>query len=57
MFALYFLRVLFSNNLELGIEMALKVLAYVLGRRRDEVFLKLKNLLEPFEITRFYTDD
>jgi len=33
------------------------VLAYVLGRRRDEVFLKLKNLLEPFEITRFYTDD
>jgi len=34
-----------------------KVLAYVLGRRRDEVFLKLKDLLEPFEITRFYTDD
>jgi len=33
------------------------VLAYVLGRRRDEVFLKLKDLLEPFEITRFYTDD
>jgi len=34
-----------------------KVLAYVLGRRRDEVFLKLKDLLEPFGITRFYTDD
>jgi len=33
------------------------VLAYVLGRRRDEVFLKLKDLLEPFGITRFYTDD
>ena len=25
-----------------------KVLAYVLGRRRDEVFLKSKDLLEPF---------
>jgi len=29
----------------------------VLGRRRDEVFLKSKDLLEPFGITRFYTDD
>ena len=33
-----------------------KVLAYVLGRRKDEVFLDLKALLEPFGITRFYTD-
>jgi insertion element IS1 protein InsB len=33
-----------------------KVLAYVLGRRQDEVFLKLKALLEPFGITRYYTD-
>jgi insertion element IS1 protein InsB len=32
------------------------VLAYVLGRRTDEVFLKLKALLEPFGITRYYTD-
>ncbi len=34
-----------------------KVLAYVFGKRRDEVFLELKGLLEPFGITRFYTDD
>lgn len=33
-----------------------QVLAYVLGRRQDEVFLKLKVLLEPFGIARFYTD-
>ena len=32
------------------------VLAYVLGRRQDTVFLQLKALLEPFGITRFYTD-
>jgi insertion element IS1 protein InsB len=32
------------------------VLAYVLGRRKDEVFLKLKALLEPFGIMRYYTD-
>src|SRR5262249_43697763 len=32
------------------------VLAYVLGRRKDEVFLELKALLEPFGITRYYTD-
>ena len=32
------------------------VLAYVLGRRKDEVFLQLKALLEPFGIARFYTD-
>ena len=33
-----------------------KVLAYVFGRRQDEVFLKLKALLEPFGIKRYYTD-
>jgi IS1 family transposase len=32
------------------------VLAYVFGRRQDEVFLKLKALLEPFGITRFFMD-
>ena len=32
------------------------VLAYVFGRRKDEVFLKLKALLEPFGLTRYYTD-
>jgi insertion element IS1 protein InsB len=34
-----------------------KVLAYVFGRRKDEVFLQLKALLEPFGLTRYYTDD
>ena len=33
-----------------------KVVAYVFGRRKDEVFLKLKFLLEPCGITRYYTD-
>ncbi len=33
-----------------------KVLAYVFGRRKDEVFLKLKALLEPFGLTHYYTD-
>ena len=33
------------------------VLAYVFGRRKDEVFKKLKKLLEPFGIKKFYTDD
>ena len=33
-----------------------QVLASVFGRRQDEVFLKLKGLLEPFGITRYYTD-
>ena len=32
------------------------VLAYVFGRRKDAVFLQLKALLEPFGITRYYTD-
>jgi IS1 family transposase/transposase-like protein len=34
-----------------------KILAYVFGNRKDVVFLKLKELLEPFGITRFFTDD
>jgi insertion element IS1 protein InsB len=33
-----------------------KVLAYVFGRRQDDVFLRLKALLAPFGITRYYTD-
>jgi len=33
-----------------------KVLAYVFGRRKDEVFLQLKQLLEPFGINCFYTE-
>jgi insertion element IS1 protein InsB len=32
------------------------VLAYVFGRRQDAVFLKLKALLEPCGIARFFTD-
>jgi insertion element IS1 protein InsB len=32
------------------------VLAYVFGRRKDTVFLRLKAFLEPFGITRYYTD-
>lgn len=33
-----------------------KVLAYVFGRRKDQVFLQLKKLLEPFGIKLYYTD-
>jgi insertion element IS1 protein InsB len=33
-----------------------EVLAFVLGNRQDEVFRKLKELLKPFGITKFYTD-
>lgn len=33
-----------------------KVLAYVLGRRQDWAFLKLKKLLKPFKIQHYYTD-
>jgi insertion element IS1 protein InsB len=33
-----------------------QVLAYVFGRRPDTVFLQLQALLEPFGITRYYTD-
>ena len=29
-----------------------KVLAYVFGRRKDDVFLRLQTLLEPFGITK-----
>jgi len=32
------------------------VLAYVFGRRQDDVFLRLQALLEPFGITRFSTN-
>jgi insertion element IS1 protein InsB len=32
------------------------ILAYVFGHRQGEVFLKLKRLLAPFGITRYYTD-
>lgn len=34
-----------------------KVLAYVFGRRTDEAFAKLKELLAPFGIRKYYTDD
>ena len=34
-----------------------KILAYVFGHRKDEVFLQLKALLLPFGISHFYTDD
>ncbi|EGW21481.1 IS1 transposase [Methylobacter tundripaludum SV96] len=33
------------------------VRAYVFGKRTDEVFKELKALLEPFGISRYYTDD
>ena len=33
-----------------------KVLVYVFGRRKDAVLRELKQLLEPFGISRFYTD-
>ena len=33
-----------------------QVLAYVCGRRKDSVFLRLQELLEPFGITKYYTD-
>lgn len=33
-----------------------QVLAYLFGQRKDEVFLQLKKLLEPFCIKRFCTD-
>ena len=33
-----------------------KVLAYVFGHWKDEVFLKLKELLDPFGLTHYYTD-
>lgn len=33
-----------------------RVLAYVFGCRKDEVFLQLKKLLKPFGIKQYYTD-
>lgn len=33
------------------------VIAYVFGKRKDTVFQKLKSLLSPFNIGRYYTDD
>ena len=33
-----------------------RVLAYVVGTRKDATFLKLRTLLAPFGITRYYTD-
>jgi insertion element IS1 protein InsB len=33
-----------------------RVLAYAVGSRKDAVFLKLKALLAPLGITRYYTD-
>ena len=33
-----------------------QVLAYVFGRRKDQVFLELKKLLEPFGIEKYCTD-
>ena len=34
-----------------------RILAYVFGNRKDDVFLQLQALLKPFGIRRFYTDD
>ena len=31
--------------------------AFVFGKRKDEVFLELKKLLEPFNIKKYYTDN
>ena len=33
-----------------------RVLAYVVGTRKEALFLKLQALLAPFGITRYYTD-
>lgn len=33
-----------------------QVLAYTFGQRKDEVFLQLKKLLEPFGIKKYCTD-
>lgn len=34
-----------------------KVLAYTFGTRKDEVFRELQELLEPFGVARYYTDN
>ena len=33
------------------------VLAYTFGRRKDDVFVELQNLLSPFGIEHYYTDE
>lgn len=33
------------------------ILAFVIGRREDRMFLKLKKLLKPFGINKFLTDN
>ena len=33
-----------------------RIVAYAFGRREDQAFLKIKALLTPFGIRRFYTD-
>ena len=33
------------------------ILAYVFGKRKDDVLLELKSLLAPFNITQYFTDD
>lgn len=33
------------------------LLAYVFGKRQDDVFLSLKTLLDPYHIVRYYTDN
>ncbi len=33
------------------------MVAFVLGKRTDETFKKLQNLLAPLDISRFYTDN
>ena len=34
-----------------------EVLAYTFGRREDVIFERLKKLLEPFKIRKYFTDD
>jgi IS1 family transposase/transposase-like protein len=34
-----------------------ETIAFVFGRRKDEVFLKLKKLLDAFNISKYYTDN
>ena len=33
------------------------ILSYTFGKRKDKIFRELKTLLEPFGISKFYTDD
>ena len=39
-----------------GLHYTGKVLAYAVGTRKDAEFLKLRSLLAPFSITRYYTN-